>query len=102
MTGVADSVELRRTGPVRVAGNEAAWPLQARPTIGGATMCVDIIDVMTFDDAGKITPMRSEEHTSELQSLLRISYAAFCLKKKKHQHTQNQTNTQTNTRSHIT
>src|SRR3546814_6678338 len=29
---------------------------------------------------------RSEEHTSELQSLMRISYAAFCLKKKKSQH----------------
>src|SRR3546814_10100037 len=30
---------------------------------------------------------RSEEHTSELQSLMRISYAVFCLKKKKrHQH----------------
>src|SRR3546814_8844806 len=28
-------------------------------------------------------PSRSEEHTSELQSLLRISYAVFCLKKKK-------------------
>src|SRR3546814_10098365 len=27
--------------------------------------------------------MRSEEHTSELQSLMRISYAVFCLKKKK-------------------
>src|SRR3546814_4187913 len=29
---------------------------------------------------------RSEEHTSELQSLMRISYAAFCLKKKKRLH----------------
>src|SRR3546814_7747627 len=29
---------------------------------------------------------RSEEHTSELQSLMRISYAVFCLKKKKHTH----------------
>src|SRR3546814_10777249 len=29
---------------------------------------------------------RSEEHTSELQSLMRISYAVFCLKKKKTQH----------------
>src|SRR3546814_3088420 len=29
------------------------------------------------------TPQRSEEHTSELQSLMRISYAVFCLKKKK-------------------
>src|SRR3546814_3382350 len=30
--------------------------------------------------------LRSEEHTSELQSLMRISYAVFCLKKKKYQH----------------
>src|SRR3546814_6203045 len=30
-----------------------------------------------------IAAMRSEEHTSELQSLMRISYAVFCLKKKK-------------------
>src|SRR3546814_9115486 len=29
---------------------------------------------------------RSEEHTSELQSLMRISYAVFCLKKKQHTH----------------
>src|SRR3546814_9463793 len=29
---------------------------------------------------------RSEEHTSELQSLMRISYAVFCLKKKNQQH----------------
>src|SRR3546814_8443886 len=31
----------------------------------------------------KMLPGRSEEHTSELQSLMRISYAVFCLKKKK-------------------
>src|SRR3546814_8820679 len=31
-------------------------------------------------------PLRSEEHTSELQSLMRISYAVFCLKKKKKKH----------------
>src|SRR3546814_3486005 len=30
---------------------------------------------------------RSEEHTSELQSLMRISYAVFCLKKKNNEHT---------------
>src|SRR3546814_6614049 len=30
-----------------------------------------------------MTDLRSEEHTSELQSLMRISYAVFCLKKKK-------------------
>src|SRR3546814_1241268 len=35
--------------------------------------------------AGDIAGLRSEEHTSELQSLMRISYAVFCLKKKKTQ-----------------
>src|SRR3546814_2702643 len=35
--------------------------------------------------SGKGGTDRSEEHTSELQSLMRISYAVFCLKKKKHQ-----------------
>src|SRR3546814_6795303 len=34
---------------------------------------------------GERTHQRSEEHTSELQSLMRISYAVFCLKKKKKQ-----------------
>src|SRR3546814_7533277 len=33
----------------------------------------------------QVRKMRSEEHTSELQSLMRISYAVFCLKKKKKQ-----------------
>src|SRR3546814_3839308 len=35
--------------------------------------------------AGRSSSRRSEEHTSELQSLMRISYAVFCLKKKKKQ-----------------
>src|SRR3546814_4771763 len=39
-------------------------------------------------------PGRSEEHTSELQSLMRISYAVFCLKKKKNKHQIPITNTQ--------
>src|SRR3546814_3059489 len=34
------------------------------------------------DESGEIMGYRSEEHTSELQSLMRISYAVFCLKKK--------------------
>src|SRR3546814_1834499 len=37
---------------------------------------------------------RSEEHTSELQSLMRISYAVFCLKKKKHIQLSNSTKSQ--------
>src|SRR3546814_4297011 len=35
------------------------------------------------EDNRRIFRVRSEEHTSELQSLMRISYAVFCLKKKK-------------------
>src|SRR3546814_14047855 len=38
---------------------------------------------------------RSEEHTSELQSLMRISYAVFCLKKKKKTNTEKRINTPT-------
>src|SRR3546814_5439663 len=34
-------------------------------------------------DGDALAQVRSEEHTSELQSLMRISYAVFCLKKKK-------------------
>src|SRR3546814_1521670 len=45
---------------------------------------------------GQRQQLRSEEHTSELQSLMRISYAVFCLKKKNAQ-----TITQTNTYNHI-
>src|SRR3546814_2873826 len=41
-------------------------------------------EVMLFDE-----PTRSEEHTSELQSLMRTSYAVFCLKKKKNTHQKN-------------
>src|SRR3546814_5126436 len=37
--------------------------------------------------------IRSEEHTSELQSLMRISYAVFCLKKKKNKNKQITNNT---------
>src|SRR3546814_10469935 len=57
---------------------------------------VDIVDskleqakgfgATTTIDSSKTNPVsaiRSEEHTSELQSLMRISYAVFCLKKKK-------------------
>src|SRR3546814_5816434 len=44
----------------------------------------------------RIVGTRSEEHTSELQSLMRISYAVFCLKKKKH----NKINTTTNDMYH--
>src|SRR3546814_3892834 len=45
------------------------------------TACWMAILKMSMD---QVASLRSEEHTSELQSLMRISYAVFCLKKKTH------------------
>src|SRR3546814_7492706 len=58
---VADPVCGRLGDPLEAAGRELGLPLRR---------------------AGTYLVMRSEEHTSELQSLMRISYAVFCLKKK--------------------
>src|SRR3546814_2360485 len=44
-----------------------------------------------YSRTGKLVVYRSEEHTSELQSLMRISYAVFCLKKKKQINNENTT-----------
>src|SRR3546814_4196368 len=43
-----------------------------------------LIQQYTHETTENFTGLRSEEHTSELQSLMRISYAVFCLKKKKY------------------
>ena len=51
----------------RVAAGECAFPTQARPVLGGATFCVDIIDVMTFDDTGAITTMRAFWDPAEMR-----------------------------------
>src|SRR3546814_9615318 len=47
------------------------------------TAQIDIAWWRQFGDPALSAQVRSEEHTSELQSLMRISYAVFCLKKKK-------------------
>src|SRR3546814_6370813 len=59
--------------------------------LGEKVMPSQIIDTLT-DPIWRSAPgdweSRSEEHTSELQSLMRISYAVFCLKKKKKRNNQ--------------
>src|SRR3546814_6632746 len=63
---------------------------------GGGT-AARAVEAANGDDSARA---RSEEHTSELQSLMRISYAVFCLKKKKTKiiHTEAEQHTQTSKR----
>ena len=56
---LADKLVLEITGPIRTAGDFAAFPMQAISTIGDMTLVVDIIDVMTFDEQGLITDMKA-------------------------------------------
>ena len=56
---LADSIELRSLDITNVCGNEAAFVMQVRPVIGGATFALEAIDVMRFADDGRITSMRA-------------------------------------------
>jgi steroid delta-isomerase len=55
----AGTVVMKRTGPVRVAGSEAATPLVVLIGPEGQQQALDIISVMTFDDAGLVQSMRA-------------------------------------------
>jgi steroid delta-isomerase len=65
---LGDSITLVPTGPVRVAGNEAAWPMQAVTSVGDAKLVVDIIDVMVFDEQARITSLRAFWDPAEIRS----------------------------------
>ena len=55
----AGSVTMKATGPVRVAGREAAAPLVVLMGPEGQQQALDIISVMVFDEDGKIVSMRA-------------------------------------------
>src|SRR3546814_3940907 len=55
---------------------------RAEDQAGGGGVDIEVVEFHRRADQA-----RSEEHTSELQSLMRISYAVFCLKKKKQKRT---------------
>src|SRR3546814_9201090 len=66
--------------PIRVRGLRTAFgPKVIHDDLDLEVRSGEILGVVGGSGSGK----RSEEHTSELQSLMRISYAVFCLKKKK-------------------
>src|SRR3546814_1080564 len=78
VSGLGDRVVDIETGNTPVSGINAVGPV----TVSGANLTVADSDKgyrFRVDGAA----LRSEEHTSELQSLIRISYAVFCLKKNK-------------------
>src|SRR3546814_4476761 len=76
-----------RTGVVR-AVDDVSLQLWSGETLGvvGESGCGKSMTALSILGLVPRPPgrIRSEEHTSELQSLMRISYAVFCLKKKKH------------------
>src|SRR3546814_4250161 len=62
-------------------------PISAASTLGTRPLTINVTITASPSSANGA---RSEEHTSELQSLMRISYAVFCLKKKKNKQSQKQ------------
>src|SRR3546814_6175493 len=92
-----DPVNLRRVIPLEGGGEGmAAFTVCRTPADSMAEGRVQILTQLTEDLVWQPRWMthengivaRSEEHTSELQSLMRISYAVFCLKIKKNKYTQ--------------
>src|SRR3546814_9797249 len=60
----------------------ASWTTSVTAPASAAQHCGRVGEGRVVDDVVPVLDLRSEEHTSELQSLMRISYAVFCLKKK--------------------
>src|SRR3546814_1759331 len=79
-------------------GSTASINLQTSDLGVGSTDARSSIDIVNHDvrnaiaNAERAASRRSEEHTSELQSLMRISYAVFCLKKKNKKTKSNRSN----------
>src|SRR3546814_7140818 len=69
--------------PPRLVAKWAKEVEQQRAALGTAREAAEQNDAALSRRLAELQAQRSEEHTSELQSLMRISYAVFCLKKKK-------------------
>src|SRR3546814_5751702 len=88
---LAEILAEEMTDCARLVRNDGQWRVVTHGADG--FLCVlhhrgeDQFQILKREIGRHLTPcqfrLRSEEHTSELQSLMRISYAVFCLKKKK-------------------
>src|SRR3546814_2404951 len=74
-------IEVRKIDPVIGAGDDG--DVVTRGLVVPEIALVHRLLTAEVGDRALDIDVRSEEHTSELQSLMRISYAVFCLKKKK-------------------
>src|SRR3546814_8484934 len=89
-------MSMRDTGSVtktrsKAPGSRLSRRLRARSTGSGHCWPITSSRISDVEGLSCDPSTRSEEHTSELQSLMRISYAVFCLKKKKTNNEQNHT-----------
>src|SRR3546814_1995692 len=75
----SDSIQPPERNPQLSVSVTTIWA----PTGRGPPSAATIVANAKLKPSSAAANMRSEEHTSELQSLMRISYAVFCLKKKK-------------------
>ena len=64
----APKVRVELTGPIRVAGDEGAMPLLAELDLDARTGFADVIDVMKFDDRGRIISMRAFWNPADIRS----------------------------------
>ena len=65
--GASPNLQVELTGPVRVAGKECAAPMLAELTMNEQKLYIDVIDVMTFNEDGKITGMRAFWNPQEMR-----------------------------------
>src|SRR3546814_1614203 len=80
-----ESVEIilsRAIGPVCLHSIASDRAFSVAPDCHGIQLSDSSGNADRFESGSLRSKVRSEEHTSELQSLMRISYAVFCLKKK--------------------
>src|SRR3546814_5179419 len=96
MTAGEAALKARGCPPIFFENRFPPRPLRGAPRCSAAlTAASPPVFVRVFSirrTEAKEMIMRSEEHTSELQSLMRISYAVFCLKKKKNKQQQRDDN----------